>query len=412
MTVTGGYGSPPGTGEALQLLGAILRSPKQAIISTTVDGRIMTWNVGAERIYGYEAAEVVGRSMSLVVQADHQAAAEDRLARASSGEELDLQESVHVTKHAASIDVSLAISPIRGEYGDVVGICAIVRDVTAQRWMAATLETTLKALEEALEGAKVSAVHSQRFLADAAHQLRSPLAGIQACADALVRGPSESKREDLFVNLLRETSRAARLITGLLHIAQVDQGEVRVPRPCDLSHLCAQEADRLRVVSPELDIEVSLPDTATGETECDADAVHEIVSNLLDNARRHAASTIRLSMARDARTVEIRVDDDGPGVPETLRQRVFERFVSLDGKGGSGLGLPIARGLARALRGDLTYEGGAFVLRLPVMPTAAEPWGGQVAPPASAPDAFAAGSAPILLEDLTSGGDSRGAEQL
>ena len=93
--------------------------------------------------------------------------------------------------------------------------------------------------------------------------------------------------------------------------------------------------------------------------------VSEVLANVLDNARRHASRRIDLVVAAADHTVEIRVVDDGPGLPDPLVERAFERFVSLDGKGGSGLGLPIARGLARAHGGDLTYEGG-FVLRLPV----------------------------------------------
>lgn len=409
-----GPGSPASTEEALQLLQAILQSPEQAIVGTTVEGNITTWNAGAALIYGYQSDEVVGRSMLLVVHADRRREAEERLARAAGGEEIGLHESVHVTKHGATVDVALASAPMRRPDGQVVGVCTVGRDVTSQRWMAATLETTLEALEGALQAANDSAAHSQRFLADAAHQLRSPLAGIQACADALVRSPSESKREDLFVNLLRETSRAARLMTGLLHIAQVDQGEARAPRPCDLSELCAQEVDRLRVIAPELKIGLSIPPAADGGAECDVDAVHEIVSNLLDNARRHAVSGIHLSMAREAESVEIRIEDDGPGLPAPLRERAFERFVSLDGKGGSGLGLPIARGLARALGGDLAYDGHAFVLRLPVKQSSTSgPWGGQVAAPPPAVKTFSESTAQIIVEEVASqsGGHLHGAQE-
>jgi signal transduction histidine kinase len=96
-----------------------------------------------------------------------------------------------------------------------------------------------------------------------------------------------------------------------------------------------------------------------------AEAVIEILSNLADNARRHAVSCLSLEVQCDRDAVCIRMRDDGPGLPEGQELRVFERFTSLDAHGGTGLGLPIARELARVQGGELTYAEGVFVLRLP-----------------------------------------------
>ena len=96
----------------------------------------------------------------------------------------------------------------------------------------------------------------------------------------------------------------------------------------------------------------------------DAPACREILSNLGDNARRHARTRIDLVVETDDDVVRARVLDDGPGLQGGSRTEVFDRFVSLDGRGGSGLGLPIARALATAMGGDLGYDDG-FVLSLP-----------------------------------------------
>jgi len=95
------------------------------------------------------------------------------------------------------------------------------------------------------------------------------------------------------------------------------------------------------------------------------EATKDALANLLDNARRHARSQVIIEVAASATAVEIAVSDDGPGLPEGTSERVFERFVSLDGEGGSGLGLPIARGLIEAQGGRLSYEARRFVIRLP-----------------------------------------------
>ncbi len=91
----------------------------------------------------------------------------------------------------------------------------------------------------------------------------------------------------------------------------------------------------------------------------------DAVANLLDNARRHARGQVTVEVEATPTAVEIAVLDDGPGLPDGTSERVFERFVSLDGEGGSGLGLPIARGLIEAQGGRLTYEDHRFVIRLP-----------------------------------------------
>jgi signal transduction histidine kinase len=98
----------------------------------------------------------------------------------------------------------------------------------------------------------------------------------------------------------------------------------------------------------------------------DPKVLHEIVANLVDNARRHAVATVGVQVQERESAVTIRVADDGPGVPDELREQIFQRFVSLDGRGGSGLGLPIARAYAQALGGDLDYDG-AFALTFPVV---------------------------------------------
>ena len=364
----------------LQHLNSILESPELAVIALDLDGRVATWNHGAERIYGYAAEEVLGQPFSAVIPPERQAELARWLKHVGRGQPAGPRETIGLTKHGSTIDVALTLSPICDGEGPVRGAMAMARDITNQRWTAATLETTLRALESALNAAQESEYRSRRFLADAAHQLRSPIAGIQACAATLLRGADDSRSDILLANVMRETSRAARLMTGLLHMARVDQGETRARATCDVVSLCAEEADRLRVVASEIDVAVRVRGDAGNRPECDPDALREILANLLDNARRHATKSIELVISTSAEAVEVRVVDDGPGLPEELRERAFDRFVSLDGKGGSGLGLPIARGLARAHGGDLTYEGG-FVLRLPMRPPEGwGPWGGQVPP--------------------------------
>ncbi|HET9442966.1 MAG TPA: PAS domain S-box protein, partial [Acidimicrobiales bacterium] len=351
--------------EALSQLAAVVSSTDEAMFSVNRSGTVLTWNGGAERVYGWPADEVVGRSIFQVFADDGRADIErwlDDLERQPMAERLQAR---HRRRSGKRIDVALTLSPMFEANGRLSGGAAIARDVTAERRVAARLEGSLEALEQALYDAQSSEATLRRFLDDAAHQMRAPITGIRACAETLARGCGPDDQERLSAAIVREAARASRLMTSLLQLARLDHGRKLAPAPCDVLALCRHEAARLARVAPQIDVVVvDAGDAPVGRPELDAEAVGEIVANLLDNARRHASARVVIAVRAAQGVVELRFFDDGPGLPAGAAETVFERFVSLDGRGGCGLGLPIARGLARAHGGDLTYEAKAFVLRL------------------------------------------------
>jgi PAS domain S-box-containing protein len=354
--------------EAVARLAAIVESARDAVLSQDLDGTILSWNHSAELVYGYTADEAIGQPVDIVVPPGEADARAILVEEVRQGRAIQTLETVRRTKNGTLIDVALTISPVVDGSGAVVGISTVARDITEQRWMARTLDSTLVALESALEQARRSEARSRRFLADAAHQLRSPITGIRACSETLLRGVPETERDRLMMHLVRETSRSSRLLGGLLRLARLDEGHELAPEPSDLAALCEGEAERARTLAPHLEIVVDASGRPATAPDLDRAAMQEILGNLVDNARRHAIERIDLTVSRAGETVEVRVTDDGPGMTAEEAERAFERFVSLDGRGGSGLGLPIARALAVAQGGDLRYEASqkAFVLRLPL----------------------------------------------
>lgn len=352
------------TEEALRCR-ALVQSAADAIIGIDIDGAIVSWNAGAEQLYQYRAEEAVGSHISSVIPAECAKEYGGLLERGGRGQATRAHETVGMTRNGSLIDVAVTISPVRGADGAITGVSMIARDVSEQRWMAGALDASLTGLEQALAAAQEAEARSRRFLADAAHQLRNPIAGVHACGEALLHGPDEPDRDRLLGELLRETSRARRLVASLLQIARLDQGQGVTPSRCDVVTLCREEVDRMWVLAPHLDV-VLRADLGGHQPLVDANAVREVLANLLDNGRRHAATRIEVVVAVAGACLEVRVADDGPGMAPDVAERAFQRFVSLDGKGGSGLGLPIARGFARAHGGDLTYEKDSFVLRLPL----------------------------------------------
>ena len=351
--------------EVAARLAAVVTGSSDAILTQDLDGTILTWNPAAERNYGWSAAEAVGRHISLIVPEAHLAEHLEMVAQIGRGKPVMAYEGERLSRRGSRLPVSVRLSPVRDRHGAVVAVASIARDVTEQRWMAETLDKSLVALQAAAEEARISEEASRRFLADAAHQLRTPMAGIRACAETLLRGAGPEDGDRLLATMVRETSRAARLISSLLQIARLDQGLPMPVAPVDVVRLCADEVERLSLLSPDLDVELEVRAAPDGQLLLDAGGCQEILSNLGDNARRHAASRIRIAVDAGPPAVRIVVADDGPGLAEEARERVFERFVSLDGRGGSGLGLPIARSLARSMGGDLRYQDG-FVLELPL----------------------------------------------
>ncbi|WP_371740460.1 sensor histidine kinase [Frigoribacterium sp. VKM Ac-2860] len=265
---------------------------------------------------------------------------------------------------------------------------------------------------DGVEGAERAALDAETrvraFVSDAAHELRTPVAGMRAAADTLVRSPGTAdERERLATHVVREAERASRLIDDMLLMARVDQGISLDVAPVDLGASLLADVERQRLRRPSLDLRVLLPDGPV-VVAADAGRVSQIVGNLVDNAARATGGTGRVTLWLDAsRTDEVAVlvSDDGPGVPERDRERVFDRLVRLDearrsGDGGAGLGLPIARGLARAHGGDLVCEppgvgrpGAVFRLTLPVAVRAVRA-GSEAAAAAAAAGAPTAAAAP------------------
>jgi two-component system, OmpR family, sensor kinase len=232
---------------------------------------------------------------------------------------------------------------------------------------------------------RASEERTRRFVADAAHELRTPIAGVQAVAEAVLQQSPEASREDtdrLLLLLARESQRAGQLVNDLLDMARIDAGVELTLAPVDLRALADAQAERSRVLAPDLTVRVDGPALTVW---ADGARVTQIVANLLDNAR-HATDPdgqIDVRLRSVGAYAELLVTDDGPGVAPDDRERIFDRLVRLDtGRdrrhGGSGLGLPIARGFARAHGGELTcersaHEGGAvFRLLLPVNKTSAD----------------------------------------
>lgn len=238
--------------------------------------------------------------------------------------------------------------------------------------LAKAFDRMVDALETAVEEARASDAATRRFLADASHELRTPIAALQAGVETLLREqPERPERDRLEAAVARDTERLGRLVHDLLGLARLEAHPTRTP--VDLAVIARQLAADAQMRAPGATITLSSDDHTT--VRGDTDGLERVLRNLIDNALAAIRPTGRVDIhvRRVNGYVEARVLDDGPGVPEPQRQRIFERFVRLDpNKPGHGLGLAIAQRIARQHHGDLTCDdatrGASFTLRLPTQP--------------------------------------------
>ncbi|TRW46728.1 ATP-binding protein [Georgenia yuyongxinii] len=224
------------------------------------------------------------------------------------------------------------------------------------------LAETMNAMLGRLEA---SSQVQRRFVADASHELRSPIATIRTELEVARRHADRTDWEAVSADALAETERLHRLVSDLLLLARADERTGTLRREdVDLDDLMLDEARRLRAAGVAVDVQ-SPPVRVVG----DGAALARAVRNLVDNAVLHGGSRVSLLLRADRAQAVMEVVDDGPGIPVDQRERVFDRFVRLDASreraaGGTGLGLPIAREIARAHGGDVTVGNGATGARL------------------------------------------------
>ena len=234
----------------------------------------------------------------------------------------------------------------------------------------AALARALVLLDRAVSEARASEATMRTFLADASHELRTPVAALQATAERLLRDqPARPARDAVEAVLARDSRRLGHLVDDLLNLARLDARERPHREPVDLADLASTAVDATRTADPAARVELVTdgPVPATG----DRDALLRAVRNLLENARA-VADTVVVEVAQTANGPTMSVIDNGPGVPPDQRERIFEPFVRLprSPRGGTGLGLAIVRRTIESHGGTITCEacptGGArFTLRLP-----------------------------------------------
>jgi PAS domain S-box-containing protein len=318
--------------EAVERMAAIVQSTDDAVLGADGDGRITHWNAGAQRLLGWSPEEAIGRPVRTLARAEDFADQQRRYVQVLSGRAVERLETTWVRKDGSLVDVALTASPIRDREGRVFGVSAVVRDMTARKRADAELRRSHAELE--------------RFADVAAHDLREPLLAVAQLARLLGRDAS-GREAEIAARLTDAAAHGLRLVDGLRDLARVGRGEP-AREPVDLGAL-AREV--LVSLGPHVDeagarVEVGPLPTVAGEGTELARVLQNLVANALKFARADGPPVVVVEAGRDDAGWVVTVRDNGPGVPEAARERIFDLFARAhadDEVEGTGLGLAVCR---------------------------------------------------------------------
>ena len=339
-----------------------------AIFMLDTQGRVMSWNAGAQRIKGYRAEEIVGQHFRVFYPAEQQRIRhpEDEL-RMALRDGSYAEEGWRIRKDGGRFWASVVITAVFDDAGRHVGFAKVTRDQTERR--------------RAEEGRERLLDQQRRLLAVTGHELGTPTAVIDATVESVLTDGelSEQDRARLLTEVRTSTRRLQNLSADLLTASRLDAGSLILrPSPTTLESVLQGAADRARIAAPGVDVRVS--GDLDAELTVDAVRIGQAVDNLISNALRHGRPPVLVEghvTPPDTDRVIIEVSDAGSGVDAQIRDRLFDRFVVGSRAGGAGLGLYIVQEVSRLHGGEARYEPpsdelpGRFVLDLPRHATAA-----------------------------------------
>jgi two-component system, OmpR family, sensor histidine kinase VicK len=344
--------------ETLHQLAAIVQNSNDAIIATSLDGIILTWNAGAQRLYGYTEDEVRGRHISLLHSRKEQG--HDLFKRVGWGENIEQLETVNLTKDGRKIDVSLTLSPMLDRTGRVIGASSIARDITERK--------------------QVDQMKDE-FVGTVSHELRTPLTAIKGFIELVADGDAgpvtEAQREFLEI-ASRNTDRLGSLINDLLDINRIEaqRFEIRLA-PADLSAVLKDVAATFGPMAQAKGLTFHCRIDPLPGIMGDSARLVQVFSNLVSNAIKYTLEgEVGIRARRADAGVEVVVYDSGIGLTREERSQLFTKFFRgrnpvVAESGGTGLGLVIAKAIIEKHRGIIEVasvpgEGTHFRVVLPL----------------------------------------------
>lgn len=345
--------------EALYRLAAIVESSDDAIVSKTLEGIITSWNVAAERLFGYSAEEAIGKHITLIIPPELHYEEEEILTKLRRGERIEHHETVRMRKDGTRVDVSLSISPVKDRNGKIIGGSKIARNISERREQER---------------------RKDEFIRVASHELKTPVTSLKGFTRLLTQRLTNSGDEEALRFLGRmdgQIDRLTNLVNDLLNITKMQNGRLEYRMQIfDLMELVQEAVENIRGTTQTHHL--LLEGTVAAPVYGDRDRIGQVLTNLLTNAIKYSkgAERVIVGMAIHEREVVVSVQDFGIGISQENQPKIFEQFYQVSEADGAtypglGIGLYISRNIIERHQGRICVqsrkgEGSTFSLYLPL----------------------------------------------
>lgn len=333
----------------------LVENAGDAIVSTDREDRILTWNHGAEVIFGYSKEEAIGKNLAMLLPSGQLRELEEIRNKVQLAGLLRNLEVRRKRKDGAIIDVALAVSPIKDKDDNVIGFLYLAKDITEKM----RYEHRLRELDKM----------KSDFVSNVSHELRTPLTSIKGSVDNMldgITGPSNEKQTRYLTRIKSNADRLTRLINDLLDLSRIEAGKIDLkPTTLPLVALAQEVTESIRPVAVEklISLEVASPDIKVTAW-ADRDKITQVLTNLVGNAVKftppHGKVSVAIQRNGDQWT-QISVTDTGPGIPPEEAGKIFDRFYQIAQTGkqkakGTGLGLAISKALVEMHGGKIWLQ--------------------------------------------------------
>jgi PAS domain S-box-containing protein len=354
--------------EKQAILAAIVDSSDDAIVSKTLDGIITSWNNSAQKMFGYNEREAIGKHISIIIPIERIDEEKVIIENIRKGKKVNHFETVRRTKGGTEINISLTVSPVLNQFGKVIGASKVARDITEK----IELEKQQKLYTEKL---KELNNYKDEFMAMASHELKTPLtvikANLQILEYKLISDPNIG-----FINkTLQSVNKLSNLIASLLDVSKIQSGKLELNiSKFDMTALLKETMESIQQTSP--DHSITFENREKLIVIADRERIEQVIVNLLTNAVKYSPYADKISVEAYLKdeTIEVCVRDEGIGIPKGDIDKIFTRFFRVQGIAstfsGSGIGLYISSEIIKRHGGDMWVQsevgkGSAFYFSVP-----------------------------------------------
>lgn len=349
---------------------AIVKSSDDAIVSKTLDGIITSWNRGAERTFGYTELEMLGESILKLIPPERHNEEDQIIEQIVSGEKIDHFETIRVTKEGKRIPVSLTISPVKNNEGEIIGASKIARDITDQVKTRNELKNLNKKLKKYID-------YKNDFIGMASHELKTPITVIKSNLQLLNLKTKSENIRTMIQKTLNNVDKLTTLVIDMLDISKAESGKLQLNYgKFNLVSLLKENIQNMQAVRSSHHIIFEDNNIEEIYLNADKERISQVFINLLTNAIKYSPQSGKVKVKINNRKDEaiIRVTDFGIGIPKDQFSNIFSRFYRVEDLdptySGLGIGLFISKDIIERHKGKIWVEseldkGSTFYVKLP-----------------------------------------------